>query len=122
MGSDVVVPAAVLGSMCAGMFIFIWWWYPRTWKKGNKAENEIMGLEVDAGGDNIHLTQQDRMRIAGQRAREYVAAVDARNKAKAAGLDIDEPLPVYQGHRGRMQPPQYTPAPPAEGNTPAAGR
>lgn len=94
---SILVPCTVLGGICAGMLIFIWWWYPRTWNKGNNQEAEVIGLEVDVGSDIEGLSQEEKMRLAGQRARDYLRAVEARNKAKAEGLDIAEPLPVYQG-------------------------
>ena len=94
---NVIVPCAVLGAICAVMLAFIWWWFPRTWKKGNKQDNEAIDLSVDPGSDGDGLTQKERRQLAGQRAREYLQAIDARNKARAEGREIDEPPPVYPG-------------------------
>jgi len=91
------------------MLVFIWWWFPRAWKKGNKDEEAFIGMSVDARGEGDGLTQRERMRAAGQRAREYLQAVEARNKARAEGREVNEPLPVYQGTGGthRDEPPAY---------------
>jgi hypothetical protein len=32
--NTVVVPVAVLASICVCMFAFICWWFPRTWARG----------------------------------------------------------------------------------------
>ncbi|KAE9376404.1 hypothetical protein N431DRAFT_435749 [Stipitochalara longipes BDJ] len=34
VSNTVVVPVAVLASICICMFAFICWWFPRTWAKG----------------------------------------------------------------------------------------
>lgn len=109
---SIILPCAVLGGICAGMLIFIWWWFPRTWKKGNKQEGEAIGLSLDEiGSDGDGLTQEERRRIAGQEAREYLQAVMARNKAREEGRETDEPPPVYHGRGGvrRNGPPPYRP-------------
>ncbi|KAK4936523.1 hypothetical protein LTR10_022630 [Elasticomyces elasticus] len=39
------MPAGVLGGLCAAMILFIWWWFPRTWKRGVAQENaELDGV------------------------------------------------------------------------------
>lgn len=30
----VVLPVAVLASICVAMFVFMWWWFPRHYRKG----------------------------------------------------------------------------------------
>jgi len=109
---SIVLPCAVLGGICAGMLVFIWWWFPRTWKKGGKQEEEAIDMSIEARGDGDGFTQEERRRMAGQRAREYLQAVEARNKARAEGRHEwnDEPLPVYQGTGGAARgngPPAY---------------
>ncbi|KAI1614570.1 hypothetical protein EDD37DRAFT_112181 [Exophiala viscosa] len=44
------MPAGVLGGLCAGMILFIWWWFPRTWKRGVAREN----AELDALDSQEH--------------------------------------------------------------------
>jgi hypothetical protein len=109
---NIVIPCAVLGGICAGMLVFFWWWFPRTWKSGNKQEEEAldMALEATSGGQvRDGLTREERVRIAGQRAKEYLEAVEARNKARAEGRSSDEPLPAYQPPAGGLgnEPPRY---------------
>ena len=102
---SIILPCAVLGSICAAMLAFIWWWFPRTWNKGTKGDTEAIGLSMDAtlSGDESGMTPAERRRAAGQRAREYLEAVDARNKARAEGREHEAaPLPAYtpQGFGG----------------------
>jgi len=93
---SIVLPCAVLGSICAAMLAFIWWWFPRAWNKGTKGDTDAIGLSIQAGatpGDG--LTAAERRRQAGLRASEYLAAVDARNKAHAEGREFEGTLPEY---------------------------
>jgi hypothetical protein len=108
---SIVIPCAVLGSICAVMIVFIWWWFPRTWNKGDKQDMELMDQAAEAGGERGDgLTPLERRQLAGQRAREYLQAIEARNKARAEGREVDEPLPVYRpagvAHGGN-EPPVY---------------
>jgi hypothetical protein len=92
----IILPCAVLGSICAAMLAFIWWWFPRTWNKGNKQEEGELDAAIGAGAQGNDVSKEERLRIAGQRAREYLEAVEARNKARAEGRDTGEPLPRYE--------------------------
>lgn len=94
---NIIMPCAVLGGICAVMLVFMWWWFPRTWKKGNSQENAEIDLTMmDPGSsDGDGLTHKERVEIAGQRAREYLQAIEARNKARAEGREVDGPSPVY---------------------------
>ncbi|KAJ9635595.1 hypothetical protein H2204_005769 [Knufia peltigerae] len=43
------VPAGILGGLAGLMIIFIWWWFPRTWRKGVKQENaQLDDVEIQA--------------------------------------------------------------------------
>lgn len=103
---NIVLPCAVLGAICAIMLVFIWWWFPRAWNKGTKGDTEAIGMSmaagVNSGSEDDGLSPAERRREAGRRAREYLEAVDARNKARAEGRETDEPLPQYtpQGFGG----------------------
>lgn len=112
VNQSIVLPCAVLGGICAVMLVFIWWWFPRAWKKGNKQDEEAIAMSVDVGGAGDGLTQQQRLRAAGQEAREYLQAVQARAKARAEGRELNEPAPIYQratGRAHRIDPPAYEP-------------
>jgi hypothetical protein len=91
----IIVPCAVLGSICAVMLVFVYWWFPRTWTKGNKGDTEAIALSFGAHNGDDGLTAEERRKLAGERAREYLAAIDARNKARAEGRELDE-QPVYR--------------------------
>lgn len=32
------LPVGVLGGLCVAMFVFIWWWFPRHYRKGIVAD------------------------------------------------------------------------------------
>jgi hypothetical protein len=51
--SSVLVPVVTLASICVCMFVFIWWWFPRHYKKGLRQDVEIIDSE-QAGRDAIH--------------------------------------------------------------------
>jgi len=40
MQKAVALPVGILAAICILMFIFIWWWFPRHWKKGVKADQD----------------------------------------------------------------------------------
>jgi hypothetical protein len=50
------IPVGVLSGICAAGLIFIWWWFPRTWAKGVKAEMEA--IDEDRRVRDAHRTRQ----------------------------------------------------------------
>ncbi|CZT09712.1 uncharacterized protein RAG0_14380 [Rhynchosporium agropyri] len=38
--NTVVIPIAVLSSICVTAFVFTWWWFPRAWAEGDAADRE----------------------------------------------------------------------------------
>ncbi|KAB5530385.1 hypothetical protein GE09DRAFT_1292314 [Coniochaeta sp. 2T2.1] len=109
---SIVLPCAVLGSICAAMLAFIWWWFPRAWNRGTRGDADAIGLSIQQGGGGVSrqeedgLTAGERRRLAGLRASEYLRAVDERNKARkearAQGREFDE-----EEGGGRL--PEYVP-------------
>ncbi|KAL7940235.1 hypothetical protein V8C42DRAFT_356373 [Trichoderma barbatum] len=45
MAPSWVIPVASLSSLCGAAFIFVWWWFPRMWKKGTQQEIELAARE-----------------------------------------------------------------------------
>ncbi len=35
VNNAVIIPIAVLSAIVGVSLIFVWWWFPRTWNKGN---------------------------------------------------------------------------------------
>lgn len=66
------VPAGVLGGICVICFIFIWWWFPRHYKKGMKLDM----VEVD----------EDRRQLEDYTARhgDFNRNMIARHEARLA--------------------------------------
>lgn len=48
VNNAIVVPVAVLASICVVMFVFIWWWFPRHYRKGVQQDLDIMDQELAA--------------------------------------------------------------------------
>ncbi|KAJ9500494.1 hypothetical protein LTR99_001697 [Exophiala xenobiotica] len=73
------VPAAILGSLAGVMLIFIWWWFPRTWKRGVAQDNaEIDDIQVQAEREMV--VQNARRTID-----NYREVLKQRELAKNAG-------------------------------------
>lgn len=52
------IPVGVLAALCGAMFIFIWWWFPRYYKKGVKADMDRVDAERaerEAGSGGVEL-------------------------------------------------------------------
>ncbi|KIW10127.1 hypothetical protein PV08_11087 [Exophiala spinifera] len=56
------VPAGILGGLAGVMLLFIWWWFPRTWNKGVRQDNDRL--------DDVELQAQRAMVV--QNARDIV--------------------------------------------------
>jgi len=53
VNNAVIVPVAVLASICVAMFVFVWWWFPRHYRKGVNQDMAIIDAER-AGRDATH--------------------------------------------------------------------
>jgi len=53
VNNAVLVPVVVLAVICVVMFVFVWWWFPRHYRKGVREDMIIMN-EEQAGRDAIH--------------------------------------------------------------------
>jgi hypothetical protein len=51
------VPVGILSGLCVAMFVFIWWWFPRTWKKGVKQDMDRIDEELRQRQE--HQARQD---------------------------------------------------------------
>jgi len=57
------VPVGVLSAICVAMFVFIWWWFPRHYQKGVRADmamydeqrrqRELAEAEANMGTNNV---------------------------------------------------------------------
>lgn len=53
VNNAVIVPVAVLASICVAMFVFVWWWFPRHYRKGVKQDMDIIDSDR-AGRERVH--------------------------------------------------------------------
>ncbi|KAK4631009.1 hypothetical protein CLAFUW4_03312 [Fulvia fulva] len=75
-------PVGVLAGLAVAMFVFIWWWFPRHYRKGiqddmdrvdeAKRQRELAVAEAEARGEHIDLEAQPK-----QAPRAYIAPVTA---------------------------------------------
>lgn len=98
MVSTVVIACSSLGAIVGVSLIFMWWWFPRKWNSGNKNDTEALALGMSAigpGNRDAGLSAEERRKAAGQRAREYLAKVEERNRARKEGREVGE-APVLE--------------------------
>ena len=75
VNNTVVIPIASLSAIVVAGTIFIWWWFPRTWKKGNEQELDIMDEEQRQTG----TSREERVAWA----KDVLARAQAENEAAA---------------------------------------
>lgn len=57
----VAVPAGILGAIAVVMFLFLFWWFPRHWQKGIRADM----AEVDEARRQRELAAQENGTASG---------------------------------------------------------
>ncbi|KAK3067861.1 hypothetical protein LTR53_014993 [Teratosphaeriaceae sp. CCFEE 6253] len=94
MGKAWAVPVAVLGGIVAVGLIFIWWWFPRAWKKGDKSDK----AEVNAvTGEQRELQRlKNREIIDGYTRRLAIERGDVVAGDADVERGIIQPPPAYQ--------------------------
>ena len=60
MAPSWAVPVGVLSGICVAMFVFIWWWFPRHWRKGVQADMDR--VDEDRRQRAAYLAQQEQNR------------------------------------------------------------
>jgi len=70
--------AGILGGIAAAMLIFIWWWFPRTWIKGNAQDI----AQLDDG--NGQLQRETVVQNARDIVEKYRETLKQRELAKGA--------------------------------------
>lgn len=91
------LPVGILAGLCVLMFVFIWWWFPRAYKRGVKADMD----RVDE--DNRNRAAYDEA----QRDLEMQANANA-----AAGVEGGEGAPPEYAKDGTITTPAPAAAPP----------
>lgn len=94
------VPVGVLSALCAVMFIFIWWWFPRHYQKGVQMDMDRVVAERQA--------RELAMQQAGGVTRDEEAGVDTappyENQAATVTTDTSPPAATTLTYH----PPAYT--------------
>lgn len=66
------IPVGVLGAICVAMFVFIWWWFPRHYRKGVTADMD----RVDEEHANRDRNRDIILAAQGARTDEQAASGD----------------------------------------------
>lgn len=67
---NAAIPVGILGGIVVLMFAFIWWWFPRHWRKGVSMDM----AEIDEDRRQRDL-QADRMRVGSETSTDVGVAV-----------------------------------------------
>ncbi|KAK5172796.1 uncharacterized protein LTR77_002916 [Saxophila tyrrhenica] len=83
----------ILAGLCVCMFLFIWWWFPRMYKKGIRADMD-------------RVDEDNRMRVLHENEQ---ADIEAARRAEAGEGDPTNPPPVYSPPPKKPTTVMYTP-------------
>lgn len=93
-------PVGVLAGICVAMFIFIWWWFPRAYKRGVKLDMERVDEENRQRA--LYRAQQEDLEAGTENpAAEGVVTADGETAPAP-------PPPAYKPTTFKYTPPAYT--------------
>ncbi|OCT53260.1 hypothetical protein CLCR_11070 [Cladophialophora carrionii] len=93
--SAVVIPVAVLASICVVMFVFIWWWFPRHYRKGV--------------ADDMNIMDGERARRDATHAGLEGGTTDAENMEASRPKTLEEHIAIARANIRRGHNPAATP-------------
>ncbi|KAK0310672.1 hypothetical protein LTR01_003826 [Friedmanniomyces endolithicus] len=95
--SSWVIPVAVLGAIVALGFVFVWWWFPRAWKKGDQSDiNEVNRLNGPEREEQRRKNREIIDRHVRALAIERGEIVDDGE----GGVGVPPPPPAYEVGKG----------------------
>lgn len=94
----VVVPVAVLASICVAMFAFICWWWPRTWAKGIALDKRQYREEAERRQRDLELATAATSETAiGKTTDVQASEVEPDGREQARVLAGERTLPEAVG-------------------------
>lgn len=100
------VPAGVLGAICVVALLFVWWWFPRTWKKG--VQMDMDRIEADGQRQDAQGGTGQRMRTR-EENRAIIARFEERQRQLKMGVNPDAVTPAaVEAGAYENAPPAYT--------------
>lgn len=89
VNNAIVVPVAVLAAISVAMFVFIWWWFPRHYRKGVDMDLAIMDDEQR----QMSMSSQDptQQQPRGPMTLEERVAI-AKAQLKRSGVSPNAPV------------------------------
>lgn len=101
VNNAVVVPCATLAAIACCMLIYICWWFPRAWAKGQTADlreyearriaREQMELDLESGnetGSVAGVPVAESGKVQGKEGEEVVGMADVKGDGKKEGKEV----------------------------------
>lgn len=85
------VPVGVLAAIVVVAFVFVWWWFPRAWNKGNKKEAETV---LELSDTERELRRQKNREVIERFTR--ARAIERGEIVEPAPEPEPEQLPAYE--------------------------
>lgn len=101
------LPVGILAGLCVLMFIFIWWWFPRAYKRGVKADMD----RVDEDNQNraaYAAAQRDLEMQADANAANGIEGGEGQPPGYTKDGTIATPAPAAAPTTFKYTPPAYT--------------
>lgn len=95
---SVVLPIACLSGICAAMLVFIWWWFPKWYKKGVAQDQRDM--------DEVILERRalEAARAARAASEEDSSSREGQDQGDVEAQRHDSKTPVVNHHTYRPPP------------------
>lgn len=103
------IPAGVLGGICVICFIFIWWWFPRHYKKGMKMDQmevdedrrQLAEYSMNHGDFNRNMIARHEARLAYEgKLKGQISPDGARILAEMKAADANKDLEANKAGAG----------------------
>jgi hypothetical protein len=96
VSKDAIIPIASLSAIVGVSLLFVLWWFPRTWNKGNAEERRILDEQIRQQRAWIAMQQQ----IQAQRERDRAVnrsgdGEDGEEKPPGVGDGVTPPPYAY---------------------------
>lgn len=83
------IPVGVLAAIVIVAFVFVWWWFPRAWNKGNRKQ--------DAELHELSTSDREEQR---RKNREIIERFTRANAAERGQVVEDASPPAYEAKVG----------------------
>lgn len=85
------IPVGVLAAIVIVCFVFVWWWFPRAWNKGNRKQ--------DAELHELTTPEREAQRRKNREIIERFTRQNAIERGEVVHEEAEAPPPAYDGVR-----------------------